>query len=301
MRMTHWNAKFPESQQLASCKHALEHCPVYCQASKMAKWSGKDIITLLELYESQECLWNTQSESYKNRGAREKAIKYMVENTPVAATEQDIKNKIKALRSTYSQEVGKIRASKKSVAGLEDVYKPQLVWFSKADSFLRQVVTLRTTSSSMATNTQTADEMTQDSDEEGLGRQHNISDVATSITNSNRSGGPSRPQGRGQKRKTPSSVTAVSTALQDLRKITDDINKEEDEFDCFGKLVACNLKKLPLQSALNCQLELQHVLMKHRMLAATERQTTMPNTSSLVQQQVLPIQVAIILTFCSKL
>lgn len=39
---------------------------------------------------------------------------------------------------TYNQEVCKVKKSMGTGTGTSDVYKPKLVWFSIADSFLRQ-------------------------------------------------------------------------------------------------------------------------------------------------------------------
>lgn len=45
----------------------------------------------------------------------------------------ELKTKIKNIRTTYNREVSKIVASKKSGAGTDDIYKPQLTWFPIAD------------------------------------------------------------------------------------------------------------------------------------------------------------------------
>jgi len=45
-------------------------------------------------------------------------------------TTEDAKQKIKNLRATYQQESHKIDKSLSSGAGLEDVYKPSMKWFT---------------------------------------------------------------------------------------------------------------------------------------------------------------------------
>jgi hypothetical protein len=40
-----------------------------------------------------------------------------------------VRRKIKIIKTVYSQELNKIMKSKKSGAGTNDFYKPQLVWF----------------------------------------------------------------------------------------------------------------------------------------------------------------------------
>ena len=45
-------------------------------------------------------------------------------------TTEDAKQKIKSLRATYQQESHKIDKSSRSAAGLENVYKPSMKWFT---------------------------------------------------------------------------------------------------------------------------------------------------------------------------
>jgi hypothetical protein len=45
----------------------------------------------------------------------------------------------------YWQELTKIKKKKKSGAGADNVYQPKLAWFKRADIFLKNVVSSRTT------------------------------------------------------------------------------------------------------------------------------------------------------------
>jgi hypothetical protein len=56
-------------------------------------------------------------------------------------TIQEAKNKIKNLRSTYSQELKKVKQSKKS--GSDEVYQPSLIWYKEIDAFLGPVIASR--------------------------------------------------------------------------------------------------------------------------------------------------------------
>lgn len=51
----------------------------------------------------------------------------------------ELKQKIKNLSCTYNQEVNKIKKSKKSGSGLNDVYVPNIKWFPLMDSFTKSV------------------------------------------------------------------------------------------------------------------------------------------------------------------
>ena len=94
------------------------------------KWSGDEIIQFLDIYQKYDVLWNVWDENYgkKTRGN-------MVLIGWFSVDHELLKKKIKSLRDAYRLEVNKIKRSKKSGAGTEDIHKPKLIWFEKADSF----------------------------------------------------------------------------------------------------------------------------------------------------------------------
>ncbi|KAG5896200.1 hypothetical protein JTB14_006648 [Gonioctena quinquepunctata] len=99
------------------------------------KWSGKDIITFLDLFRNYPCLWDASSAGYINRNAKDAAYNELLQRLEERGLKSGLvplKRKIKSLRDTYRSEVYKIKKSKKSGAGADDVYKPRLVWFSAA-------------------------------------------------------------------------------------------------------------------------------------------------------------------------
>jgi hypothetical protein len=69
---------------------------------------------------------------------------------------------------------------------------------------------------------------------------------------------------RGMKRPIASGLQDVNSAIDKLRKISDDCKTQEDEFDFFAKSLAVQLKKMPSQRALICQQNLQ-VMTEERM------------------------------------
>lgn len=64
----------------------------------------------------------------------------------------EVKNKIKNLRSTYVQEVAKIKKSESSGAGTDDVYIPKMKWFQVMYSFLQKINKRRETISNLVSN-----------------------------------------------------------------------------------------------------------------------------------------------------
>ena len=63
-------------------------------------------------------------------------------------TTEEAKQKIKSLRATYQQESHKIDKSLRSGAGLEDVYKPSMKWFTLMTEVMKSGVLKRGTVSS---------------------------------------------------------------------------------------------------------------------------------------------------------
>jgi len=72
------------------------------------------------------------------------------------------------------------------------------------------------------------------------------------------------------KRPIASGLQDVNSAIEKLRKMSDDGKTQEDEFDFFGKSLAVQLKKIPLQRALICQQKPQQVMMDERMYQLDE-------------------------------
>ena len=86
---------------------------------------------------------------------------------------------------------------------------------------------------------------------------------------------------RAMKRPSASGLQDVNSAIEKLRKISDDCKTQEDEFDFFGKSLALQLKRMPLQRVLICQQKLQ-VMMDERMYQLNEgtRHTSSPLATS---------------------
>ena len=86
---------------------------------------------------------------------------------------------------------------------------------------------------------------------------------------------------RGMKQLIASGLQEVNNTIEKLRKISDDCKTHEDESDFFGKSLAVQLKKMPLQRALICQQKLQ-VMMEERMYQLDEgtRQASSPVATS---------------------
>ena len=96
-------------------------------------WKDDHMETFLEIYRNHECLWNNKSENYHKTNIREKAYKtfHSELNLPHLSV-NDIRAKIKTIRTRYSSELAKIRKSEKSGSGSNDLYVPPLFWFKQS-------------------------------------------------------------------------------------------------------------------------------------------------------------------------
>ena len=122
------------------------------------KWSSDTIIKFLEIYKSYEVLCDVSDKNYFKKNAREHNFRKLFLQLQNAGPEfqfpdeETLKRKIKSIKDCYRIELNKIKRSKKSGAGTNDVYKPKLAWFSKADVFLRNVASGREFSSNLVGN-----------------------------------------------------------------------------------------------------------------------------------------------------
>lgn len=93
-----------------------------------------DIVHFLEEYQKYPCLWKKSDPNFKNRLLRDSAEQSLLHTFNFAST-KELKQKIRSIRGTYNQERNKVR---NSVLSGVDIYRPKLIWFDIADSFLRQ-------------------------------------------------------------------------------------------------------------------------------------------------------------------
>lgn len=94
----------------------------------MAKWPEDITYKFVEEYVKHECLYNCKAPSYKIKGAKDAALLRISEamNIPGLGS-KEVYTKIRNLKSTYSQEVKKIKHSTKSGAGTDDLSTNKVV------------------------------------------------------------------------------------------------------------------------------------------------------------------------------
>ncbi|KAH8389970.1 hypothetical protein KR200_004790 [Drosophila serrata] len=88
--------------------------------------------------QNEQSLWHAKSDAYKNKNLRNAAWEVLLnkyKELDKHATIDTVKKKVNSLRASYRRELQKIKRSKKSGAGADDVYQPSL-WYFNDLSFL---------------------------------------------------------------------------------------------------------------------------------------------------------------------
>ncbi|XP_050506119.1 uncharacterized protein LOC126884240 [Diabrotica virgifera virgifera] len=257
-------------------------------SSARGKWSSQDTISFLEMYEQHRCLWDVHSEGYKDRNTRINAYEAMATAMEIDGfLVEDVKAKIRSLRNAYTLELAKILRSKKLAAGPDDVYKPKLPWFPVADRILNGVVQLREI---QPTEIGVADSETQSSVNDVVETVMVDPTPPTAVPGVSTEAIPSTSKrtftsdtAEPARKKAKTSATnyqrCLDRTLSELKNISASLSKkiapkEEDEFDMFGKLIACQLKKLPIIVALEAQQYIFSYLIQKRIehIRRTNRQ-----------------------------
>ena len=115
------------------------------------EWSDDEITQLINLWKQKEALYNFKCDSFSNRDERDKAVERIIANLAeegIETTKTQITQKLTLLRSCYSGQRGKKRASKSRGSGTFDVFASS--WkFMKDLSFLEDNYVPRKTESNL--------------------------------------------------------------------------------------------------------------------------------------------------------
>lgn len=105
----------------------------------MSRWPESKTLKFIRFYKQNRCLWDPSMPEYKNKVLRERACQNMIQQMQAkdCTTVYSIKHKIKNLRSTYHQELKKVKDSLIAGDGTHD--KPTLSWFYEMHSFIGSI------------------------------------------------------------------------------------------------------------------------------------------------------------------
>ncbi|TGZ53886.1 Uncharacterized protein DBV15_01827 [Temnothorax longispinosus] len=88
------------------------------------KWTNEEIIILIDSYKEESCLYAINSPNYHNKHLRNEALKRVGDAVRVFkphVTDKDCASKFHTLRSQYNIENAKVKRSKKSGTGTDNM------------------------------------------------------------------------------------------------------------------------------------------------------------------------------------
>ncbi|XP_021930537.1 uncharacterized protein LOC110835002 isoform X2 [Zootermopsis nevadensis] len=214
------------------------------------KWSEETTLKFIKEYRQLECLWDVKSPSYRNKAVRDAAYMKLADRASLPGfTVQEAKNKIKNLRSTYSQEL-------KKEADVTCVMEEGIT--ENEDTLEGNLQGLSPSHSQLSTPTESAD------------AQSDRKSVKRNLPNP-------PPQTMQCKKKKIMHGSQMTTSSVSHFNHSFNSSKNDDEFDAFGRSVAAQLKKFSLAGALKTQVKIQSLLTQERIIDAVESESMSPN------------------------
>uniref|UniRef100_UPI00358E0087 uncharacterized protein isoform X2 n=1 Tax=Myxine glutinosa TaxID=7769 RepID=UPI00358E0087 len=110
--------------------------------AEVSEWRAETVLKLVELYESHPCLWSTSRHDYHNKIARLRALQVIA--VQIGRSVYEVKTKLSNLRTQYTREKARARATPKSGSGTVEVYHSKW-WLLPKMAFLEDYVTSRQT------------------------------------------------------------------------------------------------------------------------------------------------------------
>ncbi|XP_076045143.1 uncharacterized protein LOC143027638 [Oratosquilla oratoria] len=112
-----------------------------CDAKHLAgpkmNWTKNDVITLLNSYKENECLWNTKNIDYSSREKKTIAYARVVDALEGKFNGKEIKAKWRCMKSQFVRE---IRKFSKNGDGVDDAAQKTSLWWFKQALFLKGFV-----------------------------------------------------------------------------------------------------------------------------------------------------------------
>ncbi|XP_013177394.1 PREDICTED: uncharacterized protein LOC106124916 [Papilio xuthus] len=257
------------------------------------RFTEVQMLKLVKIYRDYPCLWNVNSEFYKNRNTRDSAYKEIWEKLNIPGLSvKDIPKKIKNMRSSYYQELKKIEKSRSDV-GQDSIYQPKVSWFTTADGFLRMVRNNQETFANIDENSASDNSETQNN--EYCLNEDNSNAAADDINHSDDNNETNnddnhqyeeftiplvKPLKKTKKKKEQQIFIAIERLDNIAKAVTNTtnslINNKEDEFDTFGKYIAMSLRTLPGELGVIAKTDIQKALSDIQIKALRQKSQTVP-------------------------
>ncbi|KAL4143233.1 hypothetical protein QTP88_005590 [Uroleucon formosanum] len=220
----------------------------------------KMTLRFVELYRDQRVLWDKEHEAYNKRTERLRAYRRIAEAMSVDGLGvPEVASKIKNIRSTYLQELKKIKdsAQRHLIQSEEEdassPYVPKLLWFSILDSMIGGAAVKRLYSSPS-----TADMLSIDyADESSCPASSNNYTMPYDY-------GPSYANDSVDPGKRPSSSSSVLDEPPLAKRLM--YERQQSSAELFSRYIATSLEALPPRLSIQAQKEVHDVLVKYKFL-----------------------------------
>ncbi|KAG6463861.1 uncharacterized protein LOC115452640 [Manduca sexta] len=243
------------------------------------KWSEDQTYQFVKTYLKHVHLWNTKHPDYKAMNLRMKSYRDIInefrETTGINLNMVELKIKIKNLRSTYTQELAKIKRR----SSPECTFRSSLKWFTlwhkrfanirkdEIETSYDQQDPIEESSEVWVSHTNNLDSnidpFQDNEDYNSIVLKVEPNDFYK-IENSN--------QCKVKKKKAKLRSPSVEFSDRTFRGSMDSSDlAKEDEFDIYGKYIASQLRKMDVQKALRVQLEIQSLVSEARILDLTNK------------------------------
>lgn len=224
-----------------------------------SKWNSQDILRFLNIYEHYEALWNTQHSDYNSKNKRDRVMKELMkellEKNIIVENIDSLRRKIKIIKNVYRQELVKMEKSKSS-GKVDEIYNPKLIWFKRADAFLGNVISARSSTSNLDLS---AEESVKNIDQQDESEETEV--IRTAVKK--RKLTPEKIAMHVRK-STENRLRMVESAISKLQDIAQSC-PIEDEYDSFAKHIAMQMRQLPVHSYVMLQEKIQSLITIERL------------------------------------
>jgi len=220
----------------------------------------KMTLRFVELYRDQRVLWDKEHEAYNKRTERLRAYRRIAEAMSVEGLGvPEVASKIKNIRSTYLQELKKIKdsAQRHLVQSEEEVasapYVPKLLWFSILDSMIGGAAVKRLYSSPSTADMLSIDYADDSSCPAGSNNYCTPYDYSSSYA-----GDSADPVKR------PSSSSSMADETPPVKRLM--YERQQSSVELFSRYIATSLEALPPRLSVRAQKEVHDVLVKYKFM-----------------------------------
>ncbi|XP_008186349.1 uncharacterized protein LOC100164228 [Acyrthosiphon pisum] len=220
----------------------------------------KMTLRFVELYRDQRVLWDKEHEAYNKRTERLRAYRRIAEAMSVEGLGvPEVASKIKNIRSTYLQELKKIKdsAQRHLVQSEEEdassPYVPKLLWFSILDSMIGGAAVKRLYSSPSTADMLSIDYADESSCPASSNNYTTPFDYGSSYAND-----------LADPAKRPSSSSSVVDEPPLAKRLM--YERQQSSAELFSRYIATSLEALPPRLSVQAQKEVHDVLVKYKIL-----------------------------------